>query len=221
MATGQTAVSLCNTALAMIGQNSISSLGEKTNRSLKCNTIYNHLKCAVLRMHPWKSASLGVSIVPSAGFTTGLQKFVLPTDFLRVIRVWFGNYTADTEDDPKYIAEGDGLHLPGNSTQSLNVRYVSSTVPESNYDSLLADAISARIAADLAYSLVNSTSLKQEMMREFEHKLARAKAIDSQINAITDDISYQYDDYERGRVEVYGPHSGPLPEAVTSPYRDP
>jgi hypothetical protein len=75
----------------------------------------------------------------------------------------------------------NGFILSDNDT--MNIRYVSLETDVTKYDTLLVDALCARLAADLAQPLLQSTSAMQEMFNMYELKLKEARFVDAQENA--------------------------------------
>jgi hypothetical protein len=65
----------------------------------------------------------------------------------------------------------------------MNIKYTALITDVTLYDTLLIDTLSARIAADLAQPLLQSTSAMEQMWQMYELKLREAKFVDAQEQA--------------------------------------
>ena len=62
----------------------------------------------------------------------------------------------------------------------MRVKYTALITDVTQYDTLLVDTLAARIAADLAQPLLQSTSAMEQMWQMYELKLREAKFVDAQ-----------------------------------------
>jgi hypothetical protein len=120
-----------------------------------------------------KRASLPKDVTaPVYGF---INRFVLPSDYLRLLAI------EDTGAiSLPYQLEGSFI-LSDNDT--MNIKYTSLETDVTKYDTLLVDALCARLAADLAQPLLQSTSAMQDMWKMYELKMREAKFVDAQENS--------------------------------------
>lgn len=166
-----TPVQICNSALLKLGEPRINTLSDNTKTAIACNEQYNKLRKEVLRAHPWnfaiKRASFSeIASTPVYGFDNTYQ---IPSDCLRII---------DREDlSVDYVIEGDRVLC---SATEFKARYISDIEDSSKFDENFAEALSLRIASDLAYYLTQSTSLKNSLLAEYELVLSRARSFDAQ-----------------------------------------
>jgi hypothetical protein len=168
-----TPVQICNSALLKIGEPRINSLSDNTKAAIACNEQYEKLRNEVLRAHPWnfaiKRAELAsVATAPVYGFD---QAYQIPTDCLRILGHEGEEYDRD------YKVEGDKVLT---NTSEFKIRYISLIEDTSKYDENFQEALALRIAADLAYYLTQSTSLKSQLLQEYELSLSRARSYDAQ-----------------------------------------
>ena len=63
---------------------------------------------------------------------------------------------------------------------TIKARYLKRVTAPAEYDSLFVEALALRLAADLAYSLVQSSTLSQNLLVEYEKHMALARSIDAQ-----------------------------------------
>lgn len=170
-------VELVNRALALLGVESITSLTDNTKAASVSSVLFDDTRAAVFRGHPWncltKRASLPKDVTaPVYGFA---NRFVLPSDYLRLLA------TEDTGTlSLTYQIEGAFI-LSDNDT--MNIKYTSLETDVTKYDTLLVDALCARLAADLAQPLLQSTSAMQDMWKMYELKMREAKFVDAQENS--------------------------------------
>jgi hypothetical protein len=115
-------------------------------------------------------ASLPKDVVkPAFGYGNA---FVLPADFLRLL-------TVENPLDPYQVENGKIL----SNNDNMRIVYTGLVTDVTKYDTLLVDALTARIAADLAQPLLQSTSAMEQMWQMYELKLREAKFVDAQENA--------------------------------------
>lgn len=180
-------VAIVNRALDYLGAQAVISLDDGTANSDRMKRQLPSSRDAVLRAYPWNCATRRVSLpalsqAPAFGFA---RVFQLPVDCLRVLT---------TEDDVLYDARWrvEGRTLLTDEAAPLRLRYIARIEDPSLYDALLADAISARLAADLAFAITGNATLVQSMAQFAENMLARAKRVDareaSQDEVLTADL---------------------------------
>lgn len=167
-------VELVNRSLALLGVESITSLSDNSKAASVARVLFDDTRAAVFRSHPWncltRRASLPKDVsAPVYGFGNA---FVLPADYLRLLGI--------EENLLPYQIEGSMI-LSDNDT--MRIRYTSLVTDVTKYDTLLLDTLSARLAADLAQPLLQSTSAMEQMWQMFELKLREAKFVDAQENS--------------------------------------
>ena len=150
-------VDVANDALTFLGATRITSLTDDSNEAKVMNQLYQRTVDAVLRSYPWKVARVQAELAQSAtapeyGWD---YSYRLPTDplCLRVVDV----KDADTED--KWDRYGDFIYT---DLAICKITYIG-RIDASKFDSLIRDAVAARLAADSAYPLVGSNTLMQQM----------------------------------------------------------
>ena len=165
-------VDIANSALNMIGASNITSLTEDSVAARIMNQRYEFVRDAVFRSHPWnclvRRASLAQnSTAPTWGYT---YAYNLPTDpfCLRVLRL--------EKLDLDYKVEGRTIV---SNEQTMKIKYVARVTDPNEYDTLLSETNSARLAADTCYSITNSNSLVASMYSLYEAKLKEARFVDA------------------------------------------
>lgn len=166
-----TDVGICNSALAKIGAERISSLSETTKRAIFCNEQYEKLRDEVLEAHPWNFALLRASLTSSGTPTWGYDyTYPLPTNCLRVVKAEY--------DDIEWKVEGRDILTDEGSP--FNILYISQVTDPSYFTPLFAEALACRLAADLAYAIAQSNTLQTTMMDAYNKVLRQARSADAQ-----------------------------------------
>jgi len=176
-------VDLCNRALDLLGAANITSLTENSKEARLCNGNFDDVRDAVLRSHPWNVAitrkNLAAdSTAPAFGFSF---QFTLPTDpfCLRVLSFWNSNVNNEVAAyDSNVMFKIEGRKILSNE-DTCNIIYIGRVTDTEQYDSLLNKAISARLAAEIAYNITGSNSVASNMLTIYEARLKEAKGVDS------------------------------------------
>lgn len=167
-------IEIVNRSLTLLGVDPVNSLSDPTKAASTANRLYGDSRAAVFRAHPWncliKRASLPLDAVkPAYGFE---NQFVLPNDFLRLLSIEdsTGIYSIESR---KILYDGE----------IMRISYVALLTDVPSYDTLLVDALTARLAADMAHPLLQSTQAMEQMWQLYELKLREAKFVDAQENS--------------------------------------
>lgn len=162
-------VQICNLALLKIGDITITSLTDDTKSARVCNQIFEPIRDAVLREHHWnfaiKREELGL-MTSSPAFEYSNQ-FQLPSDCLKVIEV---------EDHYEHKIEGGKLLT---NESSIFLKYIARIEDPNLYDSLFIEALSARLAAELAIAIADNNTLHQNMVVLYDEKISMARSLDA------------------------------------------
>lgn len=175
-------VDICNSALAKVGAARISSLNDDSKEARLCKELLPLLTKELLRSHPWNFAIERVEVaatVSTPAFGMDYQ-FELPEDCLRVL-----NVDAEFADD----TTGQGAHytwkiegrkiLTHDST--CKIKYIKDVSDSPHlFDATFVDALSYRLASDLAYPLAQSNSLASRLDQQYRASLAYARSYDAQ-----------------------------------------
>lgn len=168
-------IEICNNALMDLGEEPIMSLEDHTKAARLCNHRWNATRDSVLRAHPWNCAMAQYEL--AAGTEAPLwrweYKYTLPSDILRVVSV----VSAAGERLEQWEIQG-GIILC-NEPAPLYISYVRRETNARQYDALLAEALSARLSAALAYPLSGSTSLGKTFWDLYQRKLTEARSVDA------------------------------------------
>lgn len=168
--------SIANLAASKLGDDDqiIDLRSDDTRNARAIAAVYDAMRDAVLRAHPWNFAMTRASLpalstAPVWGFA---NRFQLPADFIR--------FAGTEQDDPGYQIEA-GCILT-DAAAPLNIRYVARVTDTGRFDDLFVEALACRIAAQVAMRLTGSPSIRDAAMADYKAAIAEAKGADGQEN---------------------------------------
>ncbi len=168
-------IEIYNNALQDLGENPVKSLLDDSKAASLCNQRWTAIRDAVLRAHPWNSCLRQAEL--SATAATPLwrweKQYVLPADCLRVILV------VGRDGTPVRDWEIQGGVILCDEEAPIFISYVRREEDPKKYDALLSEALSARLAAALAYPLSGSTALANSFWTVYQDKLSEARGVDA------------------------------------------
>lgn len=164
-----TALQICNNALLMLGNITITSLDDTGKAAVLCNHFYQQVIDATLRAYKWNCATVRDTLTadetaPEFGFA---YRYAVPDDCLRVLGM--------SEDKTRFKVE-NGYILTDDSEGMVS--YIK-RIDAADMDKLLIDAASARMAATLAFPLTNSQSVAEAMWKFYLERLDEARTVDA------------------------------------------
>lgn len=167
-------VDIANDALVEIGAEEIQSLDEASEAARQVKRVYERVRDQVLAEHPWNCALTRVSLPADAAAPTWgyARAFQLPADPY-CLRVWALSNTA-----AEFKIEGRKLLT--DEPAPLALVYIRRITDPEQISPWCARAISARLAARLAFRIVNSTSKASEVKEWAQAELRAARSIDAQ-----------------------------------------
>ena len=156
----------------MLGATNIIARDEDTKSARVTNQRFDAVRDAVFRAHPWnclvtRSAVAADSDSPAFDWS---YQFTLPSDpyCLRVMRL---DYL-----DIEFRVEGRKILC---DESSINLVYLARVSDPNQWDALLNEAIAARLASEVSFALVQSTSLTANLYALYESKLSEARFTDA------------------------------------------
>ncbi len=169
-------IDICSNALLMLGSKPIASFDEGSapanlDRGRLCSNLYPMMKLALLRSHPWNCAVTRVQLSPDAtppafGFR---NRFLLPGNWLRTLEVGDG-YALTYRSEGRYLLCDEAV---------FPLVYLRD-VPETDFDSMLVEAMTLAMAMRLAYAITASSAVEQARYSEFQALMKRVRAVDGQ-----------------------------------------
>lgn len=158
-------VSICNKALSQIGDEGILSLDDERKAAQYCKMLYDPCRKFVLRSYPWRFALKRYTLAPLKekplfGYD---YQFVVPSDCLRVWK---------TREQQRYQVEGRYILADRNVFAFIGISRIEDTA---QFDPMFVEALSLRLAAELAVPLTASVSLKENLTKEYQQFVQQAK----------------------------------------------
>jgi len=177
-------VEICNNALNQLGASTILSLTEDSKNARLCNARYESIRNAVFRSHSWnclmaRQELAADTTTPAWGWA---NQFTLPSDCLRVITI--------SDYDYDYKVEGRKIMA---NVSPIKLQYIKLVTDPNEYDTLLAETISAALAADICFAVTANATLVSTMKEIYQEKLAEAKHVDATEGQNTDPNMGQVD----------------------------
>jgi hypothetical protein len=179
-------VDIANYALNIIGASNISAFDENSKVGRLINQRYESVRDAVFRSHPWncliRRAELPQEVeVPVFGYA---HQYALPTNpfCLRVLEFSNGSLSypqdnmTNNSGGPVFVIEGRKLLT---DEDTVRIKYIARVTDPQQYDALLIDALSARLASEIAYAATGSTSVSQLADALYRDKLREARFVDA------------------------------------------
>lgn len=176
----KTKLDICNMALAILGQDDLSSLQEDNQRAILCNQYYDVVREQLLRAHDWSWARAKdkLSLI-RFDKTAGMPAYIYnkPAGCLFVIRVFnqcvhrsFINNQFKLEFDSELKNEVIRTGL-----EEAYAEYVRNIENTSLFDSQFVSAFAALLAHEIAMSLTGATNLAQLAMQKYQLALNDAR----------------------------------------------
>lgn len=164
-------VEICNRALQKVGAERITSLTEDSNNARACNVLFESVKLAELRLHPWnfaiKRAQLAASATPPVFGRP--NSYPLPADFVRLLPP----YPEMNFNDLDWQIEGKAIYTFDNAP--LPIRYIYDVTDPNEMDVLFRESLAAKLAVELAEELTQSPSKKDALNDGYDKSIREAK----------------------------------------------
>ena len=177
----KTKLDICNMALAILGQDYMSSLQEENQRAVLCNQFYDIVRQQLLRAHDWGFARTKDKLVLLREEEDNPEHITMvyrkPAACLFVIRL-YNEGGRRFLDDREFKLEYDSVikqEVIRTRMQDAYVEYVRDIEDTSIFDSQFVSALAAMLAHEIAMSLTGSTNLSQLAMQKYQLALNDAR----------------------------------------------
>lgn len=162
-------IQIINSALARLAANPIISLTDGSKEQITAVNLFEISRKAVLRDHPWNFA-IKEAEAPRLADQTPFDftyAYQLPADCVRLLSV---------RDAGDYKVQGRKILT--NADRCL-ITYVSDVQDTELFDPSFTDLMAQRLAADMAYPIVQSQVTADSMFTIYERKLQKARFVDA------------------------------------------
>lgn len=182
----QGALQVANMALISLGCQPIQSFADTTTEAVTVNSCYDILRNEVLRSHPWsfatRRATLSATTAPEYGYS---RAFALPVYCVRILEITFPNrpdatpYTFGSTSMGRTVPFRIEGRTIVTDESAVTLKYISRDIEPDVYDTLFTSALTARIIAELAYPLTQSTSKEDMAWKKYTLIMAQARSADA------------------------------------------
>lgn len=183
-------VSVINTARFRLG---LSTRITSASEDPAADDLIDNVRDWVLRQHPWNSCKkrrelVALSAAPEFGYT---YQYPLPDDYIRMVYVY--------EQDKAFweIEETDDGNVLLTDSATAKIVYVHRQDDYSRMPADLVEAISAKLALQLAATKSGMTNREASMEKWYMRSIATAKAMDSQDSAAMREYNQRITDAHR------------------------
>lgn len=185
-------VDIMNSALIKLGAERIISEDDSSTRARLCKERYPSVRDALLRSHPWNFAmaySQLAEVTPKPDDVFDYERvFQLPPDCLRVI-------STNLPVDVRWEEIENGRIAA--DTAEIYVKFVRKISDVTKFDANFVEVLALALAADIAYSLTQSTAQREEARESLRKELATARSYDAQVGSVRRVISDDWLDTRR------------------------
>lgn len=170
-------VDICNMALAQLGQEPISSLGQDDERARRCSLFYEPVKKEVLRTHNWAFAD---SITTLALLADGLEgewpyMYAYPQDCLFLRRIFCRGPRGKSYAFKEIYQNDIHARVIFCGAEQAQAEYTRDVKDEALFDPAFVKAFSLALAADLAVTLSGDAGLAQRVLQKYTLALDEAR----------------------------------------------
>ena len=170
-----TEVQIVNIALSWLGQNSINALTDNQNEAKVMDANYATSRDKVLADHAWTFALRREVLAPVAAPSAfgAPNQFLIPSDVLRVFRVYRAGSALRTEDlqNAQWVREGQ--HIISRE-EIVWAHFIYRVTNSDFYSPQFAHALAARLASDTSMVFTENRRMFEQMEALYTDKLADA-----------------------------------------------
>ena len=171
-------VSICNQALGWLGAKRIAGFSENSTPAMLCRENYPVLRDALLESRMWTFASFrDVSESQTKDAWGEWYLHPIRDEYLSVFRVYRRISEHNKVRDDRWYREGEMIVSENPFIYYAGIRRMSDS---GKFSPMFAQALAARIAADLAIPLTENRQLQADMWSLYQAKLLEAATRDGQ-----------------------------------------
>ncbi len=154
-------ISICNQALAYLGEEPIDNLDEDIQTARLCKQFWPLVRDVVLSRHDWQCAARKTTLTTPQITPQGERMFALPADTLRLI-------------DANGAEMRAGALYTQEAVSTLRIVYVRTLTDFRGCPASLVEALSLRLAASLSRPLTRDLRQAEQMRLDGERALLEA-----------------------------------------------
>ena len=167
-------VEICNLALLRLGQRPILALTEPSVEANYCSQLYDQARRETLRHHAWRFALKTETLAAEEFEADGdwIFSYALPSDCVRALQV----KTAGVPTLMDFEVHGHSLRT---NADGAVLRYVRDEQDPTRFDDLFVQALSYKLAADLAVPITGDSGAMAGLLQMFTVSIRSAMAASS------------------------------------------
>lgn len=168
-------ISICNLALAQLGQSPISSLEQENEKARRLNLFYAPVRDEVLRTHNWAFAAVAepLALLEEQANEQGRFVYKYPAEALFIRRVFDPNRSRlPFQEFFRPDLHSRVLVIP---SQQAYGEYTRRITDENLFDAAFIKSFSLALACDLAVSLTADTQLAAQLLQKYTLSLEEAR----------------------------------------------
>lgn len=166
-------ISICNRALALLGQDKIVSFADENNVAEICATLYPAARDKCLEDRKWSFAlhrEVLAPLVDAPAFEYAYQ-FKIPSDCLILRSVT----SSDVDDRTQWVREGD---LILTDLSEIYIIYTRTVINPDLFTNGFIEALTFKLASDMAIPITESAKVRDTYEQDYFRKIAEAGATD-------------------------------------------
>lgn len=187
---------IANLALTNLAAENIMDIDEASESASKIRTVYEHVRNAVFAEHPWNFCSEDVQL--GALLTKPLinyaYAYALPTELVRLNEVYDSHGNRLEPGDYKVVK--DNMLYCNVSPVIINYNII--VEDETKFPPLFVQALAAKLAFEICYSVTGSRTLQADMWELYNHKIAMSKnqnAVENNKQTLKENVEEFGDDW--------------------------
>ena len=171
-----TEVDICNMALSHIAQYPIQSLNDSLKTAQECKTLYPRARDSVLEDFMWNFAFKWIAIpLLDLEHDKWTYLYQYPSDCVRALEIYNSASETDKIEFEIYVNEDLDSKMIGTDQEDAVLKYTARVTNPNLFTSQFIDALSYRLAADLALPLRGDPKIFDAMLRIYSAYISRAQ----------------------------------------------
>ncbi|MEI6083986.1 MAG: hypothetical protein WCS70_06760 [Verrucomicrobiota bacterium] len=171
-----TKTDICNLALTRIGATPIADFTEDSTEADYCRRLYDPARKAALRAFPWNFAVTTADLAAVTALPGFTGAFTLPSDCVRALAPVSTDYVPFEIRGKTLLADAE----------TVTLKYLQNVTDTAVFDDQFVEALSFRLAVDLAIPLTGKADRQAGLLRLYANALKAAQQSDAQEQRRTD-----------------------------------
>lgn len=170
-------ITICNLALAQLGQAPISSLEQEDEKARRLNLFYEPVRDEVLRTHNWAFAGVSepLALLEKEADGEGLFTYKYPVEALFIRRVFEPKAPRCALPFKERFRTDLHCRVLGISSRAAYAEYTRRITDENLFDPAFVKSFSLALACDLAVALTGDAQLASQILQKYTLSLDEAR----------------------------------------------